>query len=87
MKKMILTNIRICLYKKQYERMSEHICIKKCYDYDTNEYSYWKILEYIQISEYSSHPGPVQLEGQVLESGDSVMVYVHLRKNFSGMGL
>ena len=35
--------------------MSEYIRIKKGYEYDTNEYSWRKILEYIRISEYSTH--------------------------------
>ena len=57
--------------QKRYEWISEYICIKKTirmnmriysyqkkwYKYDTKEYSYWKIFEYIRISEYSSHPG------------------------------
>ena len=56
--------------KKWYEQISEFIHIKKnntneylnifaskkWYEYDTNEYSYWKIFEYIRISEYSPHP-------------------------------
>ena len=35
--------------------MSEYIRIKKGYEYDTNEYSWQKIFEYIRISEYSTH--------------------------------
>ena len=34
--------------------MSEYIRIKKGYEYDTNKYSWWKIFEYIRISEYST---------------------------------
>ena len=34
--------------------MSEYICIKKGYEYDTNEYSWRKIFEYIRLSEYST---------------------------------
>ena len=30
---------------------------KKGYEYDTNEYLWQKIFEYIRISEYSSHYG------------------------------
>ena len=59
----------IFVSKKWYERIYEYIRIqkkhtneytnifvsKKWYEYDTNEYSYRKILEYIRISEYSSH--------------------------------
>ena len=42
----ISENIRI---KKQYKWISEYICIKKWCKYDTNEYSYQKIFEYIRI--------------------------------------
>ena len=57
--------------KKWYEGISEYIRTKKnntieypnmfasknWYEYDTNEYSYREIFEYIRISEYSPHPG------------------------------
>ena len=54
---MIRTNIRIYSYQKN--NTNEYLNIfasKKWYEYDTNEYSYWKIFEYIRISEYSPHP-------------------------------
>ena len=55
---MIRTNIRIYSYQKN--NTNEYLNIfasKKWYEYDTNEYSYRKIFEYIRISEYSPHPG------------------------------
>ena len=66
----------IFVSKKWYERIYEYIRIqkkhtneytnifvsKKLNEYDTNEYSYRKILEYIQISEYSSHYDPQWLK-------------------------
>ena len=54
---MIRTNIRIYSYQKN--NTNEYLNIfasKKWYEYDTNEYSYRKIFEYIRISEYSPHP-------------------------------
>ena len=56
MKNMIRTNIRI--YSDQKNDTNEYTNIfvsKKGYEYDTNEYSWQKIFEYIRISEYSSH--------------------------------
>ena len=53
---MIRTNIRI--YSDQKNDTNEYTNIfvsKKGYEYDTNEYSWQKIFEYIRISEYSSH--------------------------------
>ena len=43
--------------KKQDERISEYIRLKQ-YEYDMNEYSYWKILEYPNFwqSKYSLQP-------------------------------
>ena len=58
MKNMIRTNIRI--YSDQKNDTNEYTNIfvsKKGYEYDTNEYSWQKIFEYIRISEYSSHYG------------------------------
>jgi len=58
MKNMIRTNIRI--YSDQKNDTNEYTNIfvsKKGYKYDTNEYSWQKIFEYIRISEYSSHYG------------------------------
>ena len=66
-----------------YERISEYIRIeknntnecpnifvsKKGYEYDTNEYSWREIFEYIQISEYSSHNVVAHLFTHVLSSG------------------
>ena len=60
MKNMIRTNIRI--YSDQKNDTNEYTNIfvsKKGYEYDTNEYSWQKIFEYIRISEYSSHYGSV----------------------------
>ena len=57
-KKMIRTNIRIYSYQKNNTNEYPNIfASKKWYEYDTNEYSYRKIFEYIRISEYSPHPG------------------------------
>ena len=53
---MIRTNIRI--YSDQKNDTNEYTNIfvsKKGYEYDTNEYSWQKIFEYIRISEYLSH--------------------------------
>ena len=49
-KKMIWTNIRIYLYQKSNtnEYMNKFVS-EKWYKYDTNEYSYRKIFEYIRI--------------------------------------
>ena len=59
---MIRTNIRIYSYKKKDTSEYPNIFVsRKLYEYDTNEYSYWKIFEYIRISEYSSHPDVVPL--------------------------
>jgi len=57
-KNMIRTNIRT--YSDQKNDTNEYTNIfvsKKGYEYDTNEYSWHKIFEYIRISEYSSHYG------------------------------
>ena len=63
-KKMIRTNIRIYSYQKNNTNEYPNIfASKKWYEYDTNEYSYRKIFEYIRISEYSPHPGSKLPEG------------------------
>ena len=57
-KKMIRTNIRIYSYQKNNTNEYPNIfASKKWYEYDTNEYLYRKIFEYIRISEYSPDPG------------------------------
>ena len=53
---MIRTNIQIYLDQKNDTNEYTNIFVsKKGYEYDTNEYSWRKIFEYIRISEYSTH--------------------------------
>ena len=55
MKNMIRTNIRIYSDQKNYTNEYTNIFVsKKGYEYDTNEYSWQKIFEYIRISVYNT---------------------------------